>query len=116
MPALSKVAFSTLNPALRAEATGLFNLMRVYGSTLGVAVVQIFFFNNTQAMHVALVSQLTPYRTALPTSLSALEHLNHLVTHQAAFVAVMGQFKILMLAMLVVSPLVLLLRKPAAAN
>ncbi|WP_064118466.1 DHA2 family efflux MFS transporter permease subunit [Pseudomonas fluorescens] len=116
MPALSKVAFSTINPTLRPEASGIFNLMRVYGSTLGVAVVQIFFFNNTQAMHVALVSHLTPYRTVLPTSLPALEGLNHLVTHQAAFVAVMGQFKILMLAMLVVSPLVLFLRKPAAAN
>ncbi|QAX85393.1 MFS transporter [Pseudomonas sp. DTU12.3] len=116
MPALSKAAFSTINPTLRPEASGLFNLMRVYGSTLGVAVVQLFFFNNTHAMHSALVSQLTPYRVALPTSLPALEGLNHLVTHQAAFVAVMGQFKILMLAMLVVSPLVLFLRKPAAAN
>ncbi|MCP1475860.1 DHA2 family multidrug resistance protein [Pseudomonas sp. EB276 TE3739] len=116
MPALSKVAFSTLEPALRPEAAGLFNLMRVYGSTLGVAVVQIFFFNNTQAMHVALVSQLTPYGAMLPSSSAALERLNHLVTHQAAFVAVMGQFKILMLAMLVVSPLVLLLRKPAVIN
>ncbi|MDI3397186.1 DHA2 family efflux MFS transporter permease subunit [Pseudomonas sp. V88_4] len=116
MPALSKTAFSTIDPKLRPEATGFFNLMRVYGSTLGVAVVQIFFFNNTQAMHSALVNQLTPYRVALPTSLPALEGLNHLVTHQAAFVAVMGQFKILMLAMLVVSPLVMFLRKPVAAN
>ncbi|WP_192564742.1 MFS transporter [Pseudomonas gozinkensis] len=116
MPALSKTAFSTIDPKLRPEATGFFNLMRVYGSTLGVAVVQIFFFNNTQAMHSALVSQLTPYRVAMPTSLPALEGLNHLVTHQAAFVAVMGQFKILMLAMLVVSPLVMFLRKPVAAN
>ncbi|WP_085695107.1 MULTISPECIES: DHA2 family efflux MFS transporter permease subunit [unclassified Pseudomonas] len=116
MPALSKVAFSTLEPKLRPEATGLFNLIRVYGSTLGVAVVQIFFFNNTQAVHSALVSQLTPYRTALPTSLPALEGLNHLVTHQAAFIAVMGQFKILLVAMLVVSPLVLFLRKPVSAN
>jgi len=115
MPALSKVAFSTLDPTLRPEATGLFNLMRVYGSTLGVAVVQTFFFNNTQAMHAALASNLTPYRVALPTSLPALEGLNHLVTHQAAFIAVMGQFKILLVAMLVVSPLVLLLRKPVPA-
>lgn len=116
MPALSKTAFSTLDPKLRPEASGFFNLMRVYGSTLGVAVVQIFFFNNTQAMHLALASQLTPYRVALPTSLPALEGLNHLIIHQAAFVAVMGQFKVLMLVMLVVSPLVLFLRKPAAAN
>jgi len=26
-------------------------------------VVQIFFYNNTQAMHVALAKDLTPYRT-----------------------------------------------------
>jgi DHA2 family multidrug resistance protein len=116
MPALSKVAFSTLDPKLRPEATGFFNLMRVYGSTLGVAVVQIFFFNNTQSMHSALVSQLTPYRLSTTTSLPALEGLNHLVTHQAAFIAVMGQFKILLVAMLVVSPLVVFLRKPVPAN
>lgn len=116
MPALSKTAFSTLDPKLRPEATGLFNLIRVYGSTLGVAVVQIYFFNNTQAMHSALVSHLTPYRTVMPTTLPALEGLNHLVTHQAAFISVVGQFKILMLVMLVVSPLVLFLRKPVAAT
>jgi DHA2 family multidrug resistance protein len=39
-----------------------------------------------------------------------------MVTHQAAVVAVIGQFKILMLAMLVVSPLVLFLRKPRPAG
>ncbi|CDF95815.1 MULTISPECIES: DHA2 family efflux MFS transporter permease subunit [unclassified Pseudomonas] len=116
MPALGKVAFSTLDATLRPQATAFFNLMRVYGSTLGVAVVQIFFFNNTQAMHAALVSQLTPNRLPSVTSLSAFEGLNHLVTHQAAFVAVMGQFKILLVVMLVVSPLVLFLRKPVAAN
>ena len=119
MPALSKVAFSTLDPALRAEGAGLFNLIRVYGSTFGVAVVQTWFFNNTQAMHMALVSHLTPYRSALhsisaATPLHALEGLNEMITGQAAFIAVMGQFKILMMVMLVVSPLVLLLRKPAA--
>jgi DHA2 family multidrug resistance protein len=114
MPALSRVAFSTLEPRFRPEATGVFNLMRVYGSTLGVAVVQIYFFNNTQAMHVALVSHLTPYRLPPPMSLPALEGLNHLVTHQAAFIAVMGQFKILLVVMLAVSPLVVFLHKPVA--
>lgn len=121
MPALTKVAFSTLDPALRAEGTGLFNLSRVYGSTLGVAIVQIFFFNNTQAMHLALAANVTPYRAAAhggtaSMSLPALEGLNHMITHQAAFIAVIGQFKILLVAMLVVSPLVVFLRKPVPAN
>lgn len=121
MPSLTKVAFSTLDPALRPEGTGLFNLSRVYGSTIGVAIVQIFFFNNTQAMHLALGNNVTPYSAAahfgtasLP--LPTLEGLSHLITHQAAFIAVVDQFKILMVAMLVVSPLILFLRKPAAAN
>lgn len=112
MPSLTRVAFSTLDPTLRAEGTGLFNLSRVYGSTLGVAIVQLFFFNNTQALHMALASNITPYHLAAPTSLQALAGLNEMITGQAAFIAVIDQFKILMVAMLVVSPLVVFLRKP----
>ncbi|MBV6753707.1 DHA2 family efflux MFS transporter permease subunit [Pseudomonas chlororaphis] len=116
MPALSKVAFSTLDPKLRPEGTGFFNLARVYGSTIGVAVVQACLFNNTQAMHQALASHLTAYRVAASTSLPTLGGLNELITGQAAFIAIVDQFKILMWAMLLVSPLVLLLRKPVPAN
>jgi DHA2 family multidrug resistance protein len=39
-----------------------------------------------------------------------------MVTHQAAVVAVIGQFEILMFAMLVASPLVFFLRKPRPAG
>lgn len=117
MPSISKVAFNTLDPKLRPEGSGFFNLARVYGSTIGVAVVQTFFFNNTQAMHVALVSHITPYHaSAQGMSLQALGGLNEMITGQAAFIAVIDQFKILLLAMLVVSPLILLLRKPVPTN
>lgn len=120
MPSISKVAFNTLAPQLRPEGTGFFNLMRAYGSTLGVAVVQLYFFNNTKAMHMALASHLTPYRAASHALTSAplptLAGLNEMITGQAAFIAVIDQFKILMVVMLVVSPLVVFLRKPAATN
>jgi DHA2 family multidrug resistance protein len=116
MPALTKTAFSTLEPQLRSEGTALFNLSRLYGGSIGVVVVQIFFFSNTQAMHLALVKDLTPYRSAAHAvgsiSLPDLARLNEAVTEQAAVIAVIGQFKILMMAMLIVSPLVLFLRKP----
>ncbi|WP_397452949.1 DHA2 family efflux MFS transporter permease subunit [Pseudomonas sp. NA-150] len=121
MASVPKMAFSTLDPKFRPEATGFFNLTRGYGSMLGVAVVQLFFFNHTQAMHQAMASNLTIYRaaahavTAAP-SLQALAGLNEMVTGQAAFVAVINQFKILLVVMLVVSPLVVFLRKPASAN
>lgn len=62
-------------------------------------------------MHIALAKNLMPYRTAAHVAGSigkpSLATLNGMVTHQAAVVAVIGQFKILMFAMLVVSPLVL---------
>jgi DHA2 family multidrug resistance protein len=49
-------------------------------------------------------------------SLQALAGLNEMITGQAAFIAVVDQFKILMFAMLVVSPLVVFLRKPVPTN
>ena len=120
LPALAKAAFGTLDPKFRPEGTALFNLSRVYGSTIGIAVVQIFFYNNTQAMHLALAKNLTPYRAAAHVAGSiakpGLAALNDMITQQAAVVAVIDQFKILMFAMLIVSPLVLFLRKPRPAN
>jgi DHA2 family multidrug resistance protein len=68
----------------------------------------------------ALAKDLTPYRTAAHVAGSiakpGLAALNGMITHQAAVVAVIGQFEILMFAMLVVSPLVLFLRKPRPAS
>jgi DHA2 family multidrug resistance protein len=120
LPALSKTAFGTLDPKFRPEGTALFNLSRAYGSALGIAVVQIFFYNNTQAMHLALAKNLAPYRAAAHLAGSidkaGLAALNEMITQQAAVVAVIDQFKILMFAMLIVSPLVLFLRKPRPAN
>ena len=120
LPALSKAAFGTLDPKFRPEGTALFNLSRVYGSTIGIAVVQMFFYNNTQAMHLALAKNHAPYRAAAHLAGSidkpALAALNEMITQQAAVVAVIDQFKILMFAMLIVSPLVLFLRKPRPAN
>ena len=120
IPSLTKAAFGTLDPKLRPEGSALLNLSRLYGSTIGIAVVQIFFYDNTQAMHVALAKDLTPYRTAAHVAGSiakpGLAALNDMITQQAAVVAVIGQFKILMFAMLVVSPLVFFLRKPRPAG
>jgi MFS transporter, DHA2 family, multidrug resistance protein len=120
LPALAKAAFGTLDPKFRMEGTALFTLSRAYGSAMGIAVVQIFFYNNTQAMHLALAKNLAPYRAAAHVASSidkqGLATLNEMITQQAAVVAVIDQFKILMFAILIVSPLVLFLRKPRPAN
>jgi MFS transporter, DHA2 family, multidrug resistance protein len=120
LPSLSKVAFSTLDPKFRPEGTALFNVSRVHGSAIGIAVVQLSFYNNTQAMHLALAKDLAPYRAAAHVTGTiakpSLAVLNDMITQQAAVVAVIDQFKILMFAMLIVSPLVLFLRKSQPAS
>jgi DHA2 family multidrug resistance protein len=120
LPTLSRTAFSTLDPILRPEGTALFNLSRLYGSTIGIAVVLTFFYDNTQAMHVALAKDLTPYRAAARVASSiavpGLAALNDMVTGQAAFVGVIDQFEVMMIAILIVSPLVLFLRKAPSSQ
>ena len=120
LPALTKAAFTTLDPIFRPEGTVLFNLSRLYGSTTGIAVVLTLFYDNTQAMHVALAKDLTPYRAAAHVTGSiagpGLASLNDMITVQASLVGVIDQFKVMMIAMLVVSPLLLFLRKPGSAN
>jgi DHA2 family multidrug resistance protein len=120
LPTLAKTAFSTLDPAFRPEGTALFNLSRLYGSSIGVALVLVFFYNNTQAMHVALAKDLTPYRAAAHVTGSIagpkLATLNEMITGQAALVGVIDQFEVMMIPMLMASPLVLFLRKPRPAN
>jgi DHA2 family multidrug resistance protein len=96
----------------------LFNQARFYGGAIGVAAVQLFFYDNTQAMHVALAGDLRPYRTIVrelgPLTGPMLARLNEAVTRQAAFVAIIGQFEMMMIGLLVVSPLALLFRRPDA--
>ena len=120
LPTLTKTAFSTLDPSFRPEGTAFFNLSRLYGSTIGIALVLTFFYDNTQAMHVALAKDLAPYRAAahVTGSIAAprLAMLNDMITGQAALVGVIDQFKVMMIAMLIVSPLVLFLRKPRLAE
>ena len=118
--ALTKTAFVTLDQKLHPEGGAIFNLSRLYGSTLGIAVVQIFFYGNTQAMHLALAKDLRSYRAAAhltgPLAQPGLARLNDMITGQAAVVSIIGQFKILFFAILIVSPLVLFLRKPRPAG
>ena len=120
MPALTRTAFSTLDPAFRAEGTVLFTLSRLYGSTVGIALVQLFLYSNTQAMHETLARDftLTQAGTDAVGSIGGqgLAALNELITGQAAFVGVVDQFKVMMIVMLIASPLVLFLNKPRLAK
>ena len=108
---LAAVAFATLNPLLRNEATAVFNLTRNIGSSIGISVVEALLVRNTQLMHASLASHVSRYSQALnasPGTAAAL--LNARVTEQAAMIAYNDDFKLMMILTICVIPFVFLLR------
>ena len=71
---LSTLAFATLAPRHRPEATGVYTLMRSLGSSVGISVMQGLWTSNTQVVHSSLAAHIDPSdpvtRAALPPMMS----------------------------------------------
>ncbi|MFO1144314.1 MAG: DHA2 family efflux MFS transporter permease subunit [Amaricoccus sp.] len=120
---LTTIAFATLDPKYRADAAALFSLVRNIGSAVGISIVSVELAHNLVQSRSDLVSHLTPYNPNLdavgalgldPTT--ALAVLNSQVAAQAAFVAYVDDFKLMMWVTLAVVPLLAFMRKPRAAG
>jgi DHA2 family multidrug resistance protein len=118
---VSAAAFVTLSSALRNEGTAIFSLMRNLGSSIGISVVETLLTRNTQIMHATLAEHVTRYGSMMRAPLSPqafpnLAALNAIVTGQAAMIAYIDDFKLMMVLCLAAIPLVLLLRKGDVRN
>jgi DHA2 family multidrug resistance protein len=119
---LSTLTFSTLVPRYRNEGTALFSLVRNIGSSIGISVVVTYLARRTQANHEALASFLNPFSLALRQAVEAgvydlsspqgLAMINAEVTRQAAMLAFLQDFRLMMWVSLAAIPLILLLRAP----
>lgn len=98
--------------------------MRNIGGSVGIAVVEALLAENTQVVHSRLIEHLRPdnplaqSQLASPYSLtdpSGIAALNAMATRQAAMVAYIDNFKLMMIMVIAGLPLVLLLRKTAPA-
>jgi DHA2 family multidrug resistance protein len=121
---LTTVAFATLPAHMRGDGTGLYNLSRNIGSSVGISIVSALIVENTQSNHEQIAAYVTPFNRAFdaaaaqslsPLTAAGRAALNEVVTLQSTIIAYMDDFKLLMLMSLAVIPLVLLLRKPKAA-
>jgi DHA2 family multidrug resistance protein len=118
---LSTLAFATLEPRFRADAASLFSLVRNIGSSVGISIVSTMLAHNIVAARSDLVSRLTPFNPNLDSLLgpssdlaTTLAQLNAQVQVQAAMVAYIDDFKLMMYLTLAAIPLIFLLRKPDA--
>ena len=119
MVQLSTLAFSTLAPELRPEAASIYNLARSFGSSVGISSFQAAAVFNTQQMHASLAARVTPsdpvFRWALPDAFSpattaGAQALDAVISRQAAMVAYVNDFHLMLLLTLGCAPLVLLMR------
>ena len=62
---LSTVAFATLDPQFRTDATSLFSLVRNIGSSIGISIVTVVLTRNTQINLAELAVSVTPYNPSL---------------------------------------------------
>ena len=117
---LSTIAFATMPPHLRTDASGLFTLIRNIGSAVGISIISASQMNNIAAARTSLVDKISPGNTAvqlLPPQLaslsqSALAQLDAVVGGQAAFIGYVDAFYMTALLSLGCVPLLLLLRAP----
>lgn len=117
---LSTLAYTTLNPAFRDEAAGLFSLVRNVGSSVGVSIVMLLLTRNIRINHAYLTEYVTETRINIPwkqvpeslnNNLSGLVGLlDGEITRQAATIAYINDFKFMMLIVVITTPLLLLLK------
>jgi DHA2 family multidrug resistance protein len=117
---LNIIALSTLPRHILTQGTAIRSLMRNLGGSVGISILIATLAQNTQVVHSRLVEGLRPDNPlaqapylAAPFSLSTpsgMAALNAEVMRQAAMVAYIDDFKLIMLIALAAIPLLLLLR------
>ena len=120
---LSTITFATLAPRFRNEGTALFSLVRNIGSSIGISVVFTYLAQRTQANHAAFAAFLDPFSFGLQYAVqqgvydlgttAGLARLNAEATRQAALLAYLQDFRLMMWISLAALPLLVLLRGPA---
>jgi DHA2 family multidrug resistance protein len=118
---LNATAFATLPPDLRTDGSSLLNLTRNIGSSVGISVAMTLLARNTQKVHSALAEHITPAVSSM-FDLSSISQFagygdaatamaNAEVTRQAAMVAYIDDFYLMMWLSLLSVPLVFFMRK-----
>ena len=119
---LSAATFATLSPAMRAQGTALFSLVRNIGSSIGISLVQTLLVRNTVIAHASLTERITYANPAWHnpavaraydlSTLGGAAFLDGSVAQQAAMIAYIDDFWLMLFLTVGVMPLLLLIRPP----
>ena len=121
---VNMIAFATLSPRYRADASGMSNLMRNVGSSVGIAATSVLLARNVQVNHAEIGSHLMPALLPFagdmnsafaPASGMALGMVDGMINRQAAMIAYLDNFLVMTIGCLAAIPLLLLV-KPASRS
>jgi DHA2 family multidrug resistance protein len=117
---LSVVTLSTLSPEPRAEGAGLYSLSRNIGSSVGISVVNSLLTQNTQVNHADIVQHVTSVNRMFedstiaqywnPVTAAGRAALDAMITRQAEIIAYIDDYKLLMIATILVIPLLVVFK------
>jgi DHA2 family multidrug resistance protein len=123
---LNTLALSNLPRHILTQGTAMRSLMRNLGGSIGISIFEALLIQNTQVVHSRLIENLRPDNPLVqgplltaPFSLttpSGIAALNAEVTRQAAMVAYINDYALMMLIVLLLIPLLLLVRRAREAR
>ena len=114
------LALATLSAALRTEAASLYNLMRSLGGSIAISIMSALLAHNGQVVHSSLGADVSVTRAPVLTigllermglqAQSAMAVIDGEINRQAAMVAYVDDYWVMMWAAIAVLPMVLLLK------
>ncbi len=120
---LQMIAYATLAPHYRADATALFSLVRNVGSAIGVSVASFMLTRSAQIVHSQIADTLTPFNRMMQTGSAYLfwnaatsagrAALDGEVSRQALAIAYSNDFMLMFWISFPTALLILLMRGPA---
>ena len=118
---LNASAFATLPPMLRTDGSSLLNLSRSIGSSVGISIVTSQLAHNLQVSHADLASHVTAsFTDVIDVSTvdrfqtlgeAGLSYIDAMVNQQAAMIAYIDDFYMMVWLSLAAAPLVIFMRK-----
>ncbi|MEO9189626.1 MAG: DHA2 family efflux MFS transporter permease subunit [Acetobacteraceae bacterium] len=120
---LNVVAFATLAPELRTQATALLSLLRNVGGAIGISIMEALLVRNTQIEHAVLSAFTTPFNRNFqnapdivhmvsPHTPHGAALLDQMINQQASIIAYENDFLLMTVMALPVLVLLFLMRRP----
>ena len=120
---VNTTAFATLTPELRTEGSSLLNLSRSLGASIGIAITTALLARNIQSSHSDLASHVTASMTGVidfstidrfqQLGTAALSAVDAEINRQAAMVAYIDNYYLMMWLSILAIPLAFLMKKAA---